>query len=119
MRHYEVVLMIHPDKSDDISSMIKNYTNIIKKSNGKIHRLEDWGRKQLAYAINKLQKVHYILMNLEISKNTLDELKSDFFYNENIIRNMILRVKKIIIEPSPMLKLKEEKKDRREDLMNK
>lgn len=118
MRYYEVILMIHPDQSDQVSCIIKNYTEIIKKSHGKIHRLEDWGRKQLAYSINKLQKAHYILINFETSQKTLNELKSNFKYNAMILRNMILRVKNPITELSSMMKLKEEKKENRESFIN-
>lgn len=118
MRHYEVILMIHPDKSDQINSIIENYTNIFTNAKGKIHRLEDWGRKQLAYSIKKLQKAHYVLINFESSQKTLNEFKSSLQYNDFIIRSMIIRVKTSITDPSPMIKLKEEKKDRREEYTN-
>lgn len=118
MRHYEVILMIHPDKSDQINSIIENYTNIFTNAKGKIHRLEDWGRKQLAYSIKKLQKAHYVLINFESSQKTLNEFKSILQYNDFIIRSMIIRVKTSITDPSPMIKLKEDKKDRREEYTN-
>lgn len=118
MRHYEVILMIHPDKSDQINSIIENYTNIFTNAKGKIHRLEDWGRKQLAYSIKKLQKAHYVLINFESSQKTLNEFKSSLQYNDFIIRSMIIRVKTSITDPSPMIKLKEDKKDRREEYTN-
>jgi len=108
MRHYEIVLMIHPDQSDKIADMIKRYSIIITNSSGKVHRLEDWGRRQLAYPINKLHKAHYILMNIETSIKIIDELKIKLRFNDAIIRSMILRVKKAFTNASPMLNVKEE-----------
>lgn len=108
MRHYEIVLMIHPDQSEQISDMIKRYSMIITNDSGKIHRLEDWGRRQLAYPINKLHKAHYILMNIETSIKIIDELKMTLRFNDSIIRSMILRVKKAFTDASPMVKVKEE-----------
>lgn len=111
MNHYEAVLIIHPDKSDQINDIIEDYTKIINTNHGKIHRLEDWGRKQLSYSINKLQKAHYLLINFEISKNALKEIKSSLKYNSFIVRSMILKIKKAVLNPSPMLKHKDDIKD--------
>lgn len=116
MRHYEIVLLIHPDNSAKISNIIDYYTNIVKKD-GKIHRLEDWGRRQLAYPIKKLQKAHYILMNVEISTEILSELKNNFRLNDAIMRNMIMNVKDAITQTSSMLKTKEE--NNKEDINSK
>lgn len=113
MRHYEVIIMIHPDRSDEVNKIIKQYTDKISLLKGKIHRIEDWGRKQLAYSINKLHKAHYILMNFEISYKFIEEIKNDFRYNKYIIRNMIIRVNKAITELSPMMKIKDEKNDKK------
>lgn len=116
MRHYEIILMIHPDQSDQVNNIIKKYTKKIEKSNGKIHRLEDWGRKQLSYSINKIHKAHYILLNIETTNKILDDIRSDIYYNNSIIRSMILRVKSAVKEISPMMKLKEEQYDKQDNI---
>ena len=103
MRHYEIVLLIHPDQSDQVPSMLERYKDTLAKNAGKIHRLEDWGRKQLAYTINKVHKAHYILMNIECDAKTLQELSSSFRFNDAIIRNLVLQRNKAITEPSPMM----------------
>jgi len=90
--HYEITILIHPDQSERLQNIIKRYKNIIEKDNGKIHRLEDLGRRQLAYQIKKLHKAHYILMNIECNNNTLKELVSSFKFNDAIIRNLILKM---------------------------
>lgn len=110
MRHYEIVFMIHPDQSEQISKMIERYNNLISNMKGKVHRIENWGRKQLAYPINKLHKAYYILMNIEVTKKTIRELKNSFSLNDLIIRNIILQKKKAITNVSPILKTKNEKK---------
>jgi small subunit ribosomal protein S6 len=104
MRHYEIVVLIHPDQSDQVPSMIKKYQDIIGETKGQVHRLEDWGRRQLAYPINKIHKAHYILMNIECDQKALDELNSLFKYNDAIIRNMILNRDEPITTPSPIMK---------------
>lgn len=114
MRHYEIILMIHPDQSDQVNNIVKNYTKKVEKSNGKVHRLEDWGRKQLSYSINKIHKAHYILLNIETTNKILSDIKSDLHYNTSIIRSMVLRVKKAVKEISPMMKLKEEQFDKQD-----
>ncbi|UDG79741.1 30S ribosomal protein S6 [Candidatus Steffania adelgidicola] len=115
MRHYEIVFMVHPDQSEQIHGMIERYTTFITRDKGQIHRLEDWGRRQLAYPINKLHKAHYVLLNVESSQKVIDELETDFRFNEAIIRGMIMRVKHAVTEASPMLKPKDEHREHRED----
>ena len=111
MRHYEIVFLVHPDQSDQVPGMIDRYTDIIKKANGTIHRLEDWGRRQLAYPINKVHKAHYVLINAECTQDPIDELEDAFRFNDAVIRNMIIRVKNAVTEASPLLKQKEERKE--------
>ncbi len=104
MRHYEVVFMVHPDQSDQVPAMIERYRNIVESNGGQVHRLEDWGRRQLAYPINKLIKAHYVLMNIECGQEELDELTSSFRFNDAVIRNLVLRRNEPVTEPSPMAK---------------
>ncbi len=104
MRHYEVVFMVHPDQSDQVPTLIEKYTEMLTRDGGKIHRLEDWGRRQLAYPINKLHKAHYVLMNIECTQDALNELEAAFRYNDAILRNLIIRRNEAITEPSPMAK---------------
>ncbi|QFQ32365.1 30S ribosomal protein S6 [Buchnera aphidicola] len=113
MRHYEIIFMVHPDYSDKINTIIEKYKKIILDNLGIIHRLEDWGRRQLSYSINKLHKAHYVLMNIEIDPQVINLLETDFRYNVAIIRNMIMSVKKSIHEVSPIMKLKEDKKEKK------
>lgn len=113
MRHYEIVFIVHPDYSDKISTIIEKYKKIVLDNSGIIHRLEDWGRRQLSYPINKLNKAHYVLMNIETYPKVINLLETDFRFNIAIIRNMIISVKKAINEASPILKLKEEKKEKK------
>ncbi|AVQ88022.1 30S ribosomal protein S6 [Plesiomonas shigelloides subsp. oncorhynchi] len=115
MRHYEIVFMVHPDQSEQVPGMIERYTGSIKAVGGTIHRLEDWGRRQLAYPINKLHKAHYVLMNVEATQEVIDELETNFRYNDAVIRNLIMRTKHAVTEASPMAKAKEERRERRED----
>jgi small subunit ribosomal protein S6 len=102
MRHYEIVFLVHPDQSDQVPAMIKRYKAMISESGGSIHRLEDWGRRQLAYPINKVHKAHYILLNIECDEKTLAEIETNFRYNDAILRNLILRRETAITEPSPL-----------------
>lgn len=104
MRHYEVVFLVHPDQSEQVPAMIERYSNLIAQHKGKIHRLEDWGRRPLAYPINKVMKAHYVLMNIECDQATLDEISDNFRYNDAVIRNMILRTNRPVSEPSPIVK---------------
>ncbi|PQJ88167.1 30S ribosomal protein S6 [Aliivibrio sifiae] len=115
MRHYEIVFMVHPDQSEQVAGMIERYTGSITEAGGTIHRLEDWGRRQMAYPINKLHKAHYVLMNVESEQSIIDELETAFRYNDAVLRNMIMRTKAAITEPSVMMKAKEERSAKRED----
>jgi small subunit ribosomal protein S6 len=114
MRHYEIVFMVHPDQSEQVAGMIERYTGSITEAGGTVHRLEDWGRRQLAYPINKLHKAHYVLMNVESGQAVIDELETAFRYNDAVLRNMIMRTKAAITEPSIMLKAKDERTKRDE-----
>ncbi|WP_367680520.1 30S ribosomal protein S6 [Candidatus Fukatsuia anoeciicola] len=112
MRHYEIIFMVHPDQSEQVPSMIDRYSAIINKSAGQIHRMEDWGRRQMAYPINKLQKAHYILLNIEASQEAINELEMNFRFNDAVIRNIIMRIKNVVTEASPMIKTKDERRER-------
>ncbi|MCE0557129.1 MULTISPECIES: 30S ribosomal protein S6 [Motilimonas] len=112
MRHYEIVFMVHPDQSEQVNGMIERYSAMITDNGGTIHRLEDWGRRQLAYPINKLHKAHYVLLNVEAEQAVIDELETAFRFNDAVIRNMIMRTKAAITEVSPMAKAKEERQSR-------
>lgn len=112
MRHYEIVLLVHPDQSDQVVGMVERYLTQIKESGGQIHRLEDWGRRQLAYPIQKLHKAHYVLMNVEAPQSVIDELETNFRYNDAVLRNLIMRTNGAIVEPSPMAKVREERRER-------
>jgi len=112
MRHYEIVFLVHPDQSDQVNAMVERYCSMIESGNGKVHRQEDWGRRILAYPINKILKAHYILMNIETNQETLDELVSAFRFNDAVLRHIILTCKEAITEPSPMLKSMEKDKER-------
>ncbi len=107
MRHYEIVFLVHPDQSEQVPAMIERYRTIIESDNGAIHRLENWGRRQLAYPINKIHKAHYVLMNIECTAEALEELESAFRFNDAVIRNLILTRKEAITEESPMAQAKE------------
>jgi len=111
MRHYEIVFMVHPDQSEQVPAMIERYTASIKESGGQIHRLEDWGRRQLAYPIEKLHKAHYVLLNVEAGQEVMDELDHNFRYNDAVIRSLVLRTKTAITEASDIAKAKEERRD--------
>ena len=113
MRHYEVVLIVHPDQSDQVVGMVERYIKLVQDNNGMVHRLEDWGRRQLAYPINKIHKAHYILMNVECAQPTLDELEELFRYNDAIIRSLIIRRDAAITEESLLAKSAEEKRARK------
>lgn len=110
MRHYEIVFLVHPDQSEQVPSMIERYKKIITARGGSIHRLEDWGRRQLAYPINKIHKAHYVLMNIECDLQALEELTSNFRFNDAVIRHLILTLDHAITEPSPVLKSKDEQR---------
>ena len=107
MRHYEIVLLIHPDQSDQVSAMVQRYTAIVKNSGGHVHRLEDWGRRQLAYPIHKLLKAHSLLMNIECGKEAMTELSDNFRFNDAVLRHLSIQTKRAITETSPLAKAKE------------
>ncbi|OAM52961.1 30S ribosomal protein S6 [Methylovorus sp. MM2] len=104
MRHYEVVFIVHPDQSEQVPAMIERYRTLVTSNGGTIHRLEDWGRRQLAYPIQKIHKAHYVLMNIEASQTVLDELEHAFKFNDAVLRHLTLGTKVAAIEPSPMMK---------------
>jgi small subunit ribosomal protein S6 len=113
MRHYEIVFMVHPDQSEQVSGMIDRYTKMIKESGGAVHRLEDWGRRQLSYPINKIHKAHYVLMNVECGQEVLDELTSIFRYNDAIIRNLVIKRDAAVTEMSHIQKAENENRERK------
>lgn len=113
MRHYEIVFMVHPDQSEQVPAMIERYKALIEGDNGKIHRLEDWGRRQLAYPIENLVKAHYVLMNIECGQKVLTELTDGFRFNDAVLRHIVLSRDAADTEPSLILKSKDEKGDRR------
>jgi small subunit ribosomal protein S6 len=115
MRHYEIVFMVHPDQSEQVPAMVERYTGIVTENGGTVHRLEDWGRRHMAYPINKIHKAHYVLMNVECEGETLEEIESIFRFNDAIIRSLVLRCKEVVTEASPMMKPVEEKRPRRDD----
>ena len=104
MRHYEIVFLVHPDQSEQVAGMVDRYTSAIEAGKGSVHRLEDWGRRQLAYPINKIHKAHYVLMNIECDQDILDELNSSFRYNDAVLRSMVIRRDEAITEESPIMK---------------
>ena len=114
MRNYEIVILVHPDQSEQVPAMIERYTGVITNAGGSISRNEDWGRRQLAYPINKIHKAHYILLNVSTDNETLEELKTTFRFNDAIIRSMVIRTKTEVSEASPMMKGVEAKKAREE-----
>lgn len=109
MRHYEIVFLVHPDQSDQVAAMTERYKGMIEETKGKIHRLEDWGRRQLAYPINKIHKAHYVLLNVECTQQALDELTHHFRFNDAVLRHMVMQHNDAITDPSPMMKAKEER----------
>mgnify|MGYP001828826669 CR=1 FL=1 len=113
MRHYEIVFMVHPDQSEQVPAMIERYRSTIESKNGAIHRLEDWGRRQLAYLIQNVHKAHYVLMNIECGQSALDELESGFRFNDAILRHMTIRRNEAVTDESPMAK-KDEREERSE-----
>ncbi|WP_294833561.1 30S ribosomal protein S6 [uncultured Gilliamella sp.] len=115
MRHYEIVFMVHPDQSEQVPGMIERYTGTLTADGGKIHRLEDWGRRQLAYPIEKLHKAHYVLMNVEATQEAVNELEDNFRFNDAVIRSLIMRTKHAVTETSPMLKAKDERRNAEDD----
>jgi small subunit ribosomal protein S6 len=109
MRHYEICFLVHPDQSEQVPAMLERYRNMIEEKKGSIHRLEDWGRRQLAYPIVKLHKAHYVLMNIECDNDTLAELEGAFKFNDAVLRHLTIRRQEAVVDQSEMLKAKEEK----------
>ncbi|KAF0163358.1 MAG: rpsF [Rhodocyclaceae bacterium] len=104
MRHYEVVFIVHPDQSEQVPAMIERYKTLVTGRNGAIHRLEDWGRRQMAYPIQKVHKAHYVLMNIECDGETLEELEHAFKFNDAVLRHLTVKTRKAVVAPSPMMK---------------
>jgi len=113
MRHYEICFIVHPDQSEQVPAMLERYQSLITSQGGKVHRVEDWGRRQLAYPIQKLVKAHYLLLNIECGKPTLDELEHAFRYNDAVLRHLTIGMKKAETTPSPMMKLVEKEEARK------
>ncbi len=112
MRHYEIVFLVHPDQSEQVPAMIERYRSMIESEGGKIHRIEDWGRRQLAYPIAKVHKAHYVLMNIECGLPTLNELVGMFRFNDAVLRHLVIGREAAVTEPSSLIKPKEEKEER-------
>lgn len=104
MRHYEIVFIVHPDQSEQVGAMVERYKTMISDANGKIHRLEDWGRRQLAYPINKIHKAHYVLMNIETTPEVIDEIETAFRFNDAVLRHLTVKMDAAVTEASPMMK---------------
>ena len=104
MRHYEIVFIVHPDQSEQVPAMVERYRGVIAQRSGVVHRLEDWGRRQLTYPIQKLHKAHYVLMNIECDGETLGELEHSFKFSDAVLRHLIVRMPKAVTAPSPMMK---------------
>lgn len=104
MRHYEIVFIVHPDQSEQVPAMIERYKTLVTGRNGAIHRLEDWGRRQMAYPIQKVHKAHYVLMNIECDRETLGELEHAFKFNDAVLRHLTVKMDKAVVTPSPMMK---------------
>jgi small subunit ribosomal protein S6 len=104
MRHYEIVFIVHPDQSEQVPAMIERYKTLVTSRNGAIHRLEDWGRRQMAYPIQKVHKAHYVLMNIEVDGETLSELENAFKFNDAVLRHLTVKTRKAVVTPSPMMK---------------
>lgn len=115
MRHYEVVFLVHPDQSEQVPAMLERYRNMIEGAGGTIHRQEDWGRRQLAHAIQKVHKAHYLLLNIECERATLDELIGAFRFSDAVLRHLVIRREKAVTEPSPMVKSQDEEKEKEKD----
>jgi len=113
MRHYEIVFLVHPDQSEQVPGMVERYRSTIEGNNGKIHRLEDWGRRQLAYPIQKVHKAHYVLMNVECDQAALDELTSAFRFNDAVLRNLVIARKAAVTDASPLAKSRDSRDDER------
>ena len=111
MRHYEIIFLVHPDQSENVGAMVERYRKHIEDTKGTVHRVEDWGRRQLAYPIEKIHKAHYVLMNIECDQASIDELKSMFKFSDAVIRNLVIRTSKAVIDPSPLARSGEEARE--------
>ena len=111
MRHYEIVFMVHPDQSEQVPAMLERYQGIISSNKGVVHRLEDWGRRLLAYPINKIHKAHYVLMNIVCNSEALKQLTEAFRFNDAVIRNLVIKKNKAVVEASPLFKSDDENKN--------
>ena len=111
MRHYEIIFLVHPDQSENVGAMVERYRKHVEDTKGTVHRVEDWGRRQLAYPIEKIHKAHYVLMNIECDQPSIDELKSMFKFSDAVIRNIVIRTSKAIIDPSPLARSGEEARE--------
>ncbi len=108
MRHYEIVFLVHPDQSEQVPAMIERYKSMIAAGNGRVHRLEDWGRRQLTYPISKVHKAHYVLMNIECDAKTVDELTGAFRFSDAVLRHLVVKMDAAVTEPSPMARAEED-----------
>lgn len=111
MRHYEIIFLVHPDQSENVGAMVERYRKHIEDTKGTVHRVEDWGRRQLAYPIEKIHKAHYVLMNIECDQASIDELKNMFKFSDAVIRNLVIRTSKAVIDPSPLARSGEEARE--------
>ena len=111
MRHYEIIFLVHPDQSENVGAMVERYRKHVEDTKGTVHRVEDWGRRQLAYPIEKIHKAHYVLMNIECDQASIDELKSMFKFSDAVIRNLVIRTSKAVIDPSPLARSGEEARE--------
>lgn len=113
MRHYEIVFLVHPDQSEQVPAMVERYKTMIGAGNGQVHRLEDWGRRQLTYPIAKVHKAHYVLMNIECDGKTLAELTGAFRFSDAVLRHLVIKMDQAVTEPSPMARGEDEERDDR------
>jgi small subunit ribosomal protein S6 len=113
MRHYEIVVLVHPDQSEQVPAMLERYKGMVTASGGSVHRVEDWGRRQLAYPITKVHKAHYVLMNIETDQATLTELTGSFRFSDAVLRHMVVSMDAAVTEPSPMARGEDEDGERR------
>ena len=104
MRHYEICFIVHPDQSEQVPAMVERYKGMVTARNGKVHRLEDWGRRQLAYPLAKVHKAHYVLMNIECDNETINEFEHSFRFNDAVLRHLTVKMTKAVVDPSPMMK---------------
>ena len=115
MRHYEIVFLVHPDQSEQVPAMIERYKGMIASGSGHVHRLEDWGRRQLAYPLAKVHKAHYVLMNIEADQKTLDELTGSFRFSDAVLRSLVVKMEQAVTEASPMARAPDENARRHDD----